>query len=299
VPSLLVTELWGLGDLVLAVPFILAATGRARVTLVAKPFAAPIIARFAPKVELIELVAPWTAFRGKYRLHRWPWRELDRTVRRLRDRKFDIGVSARPDPRDHFLLAVSGAAQRYGFPRVGSRFLLNHPLPRPHGPHRADHWASIASRLGFEIPHSAAASSRGGKRVVMHTGASQPSKCWPKERFDSLASELRMAGWEVELLDDSLVGIDLLMESLSSADRFIGNDSGPGHVAALLGIPTFTVGPQLPEVFSPRHPNAAWIEGAACPFKPCRGYCRFDEPRCLTGLGFESVRARVLAWLGT
>jgi heptosyltransferase-2 len=87
------------------------------------------------------------------------------------------------------------------------------------------------------------------------------------------------------------------MDRLSSADRFIGNDSGPGHLAALLGVPTFTVGPQLPEVFSPRHPNAEFIEGAPCRYKPCRDYCRFSEPLCLTALDVETVRKRVIPWL--
>ena len=47
-PTLLVTELWGLGDLALAVPFLRAASRPRRVVLVAKPHAAPILARFAP-----------------------------------------------------------------------------------------------------------------------------------------------------------------------------------------------------------------------------------------------------------
>src|SRR5688572_5680786 len=70
---MLVLELWGLGDLALAMPFLRAASSRARVSLLAKPHAAPLLARFAPAVELIPFVAPWTAFTGKYRLHRWPW----------------------------------------------------------------------------------------------------------------------------------------------------------------------------------------------------------------------------------
>ena len=55
----------------------------------------------------------------------------------------------------------------------------------------------------------------------------------------------------------SLRDLDALLTKLASADRFIGNDSGPGHLAALLGVPTFTIfGPQLPELFAPQHPQA-------------------------------------------
>ncbi len=94
------------------------------------------------------------------------------------------------------------------------------------------------------------------------------------------------------------MGIAALLDKLDSADRFIGNDSGPGHLAALLGVPTFTLfGPQLPELFAPRHPRAEWIEGAACPYKPCSDYCRFAEPRCLLAIDVESVARRVTRWL--
>jgi len=296
-PTLLVTELWGLGDLALAVPFLKAAAATRRVVLVAKPHAAPLIARFAPGVELYPLVAPWTAFRGKYRLLDWPWRTLGRAVRDLRGRKFGTGVSARPDPRDHVLLMLAGARRRYGFPRAGSSPFLSDPIPPPALPHRADHWSSLASALGFRID-SASPARRTGRRILIHAGAGQPVRVWPRERFIKLAAELEGLGWHTEIVDDSLVGIERLMDKLDSFDRFIGNDSGPGHIAALLGVPTFTIfGPQLPELFAPRHPDARWVEGAPCRYKPCRDYCRFSEPLCLTALDVETVRREVVNWL--
>ena len=88
------------------------------------------------------------------------------------------------------------------------------------------------------------------------------------------------------------------VDTLASADRFIGNDSGPGHLAALLGVPTFTIfGPQLPQLFAPQHPHAAWIEGAACPYKPCFDACRFPRPHCIETLSLDAVWPRVQAWL--
>ena len=291
------TELWGLGDLALAVPFLRAAAAAGPVSLVAKPHASPILARFAPGVELVALVAPWTAFRHKYRLHRWPWGELRSTVAALRRRRFRAAASARPDPRDHLLLRLSGATRTLGFPRAGSAALLSHPLARPAGRHRADHWAALARALGLAIAPSEPA-RRTGRRVVLHAGAGQPARLWPRGRFEELAAALERAGWQTELLDDSFTGIEQLLDKLDSADRFIGNDSGPGHLAALLGVPTFTIfGPQLPELFAPRHPHAQWIEGAPCPYKPCSDYCRFPEPRCLTGLSTESVYSRLMPWL--
>ncbi len=295
---LLAVELWGLGDLALAIPFLRAAAARHHVTLVAAPHAAPLLNRFAPRVELLAFKAPWTAFTGKYRLHQWPWRSLFQLRRALREKRFQLAVSARPDPRDHALLALAGARQRLGFPRAGSGLLLSKSLPVPSRPHRADHWAALAAHLGFPLAAPAPA-PRPGRRIVIHAGAARAVRRWPLERFQLVADHLRADGWDVVLLDDSLDDLDRLLDALTTADRFIGNDSGPGHLAALLGVPTFTIfGPQLPELFAPQHPRAAWIEGAPCPHKPCFDACRFPAPHCLLDLDAPAVSERIKVWLG-
>src|SRR6185436_9547084 len=99
-PKLLIVELWGLGDLVLATPFLRAAAETFEVSLVAKPYAQDLQARLWPGVNVLPFVAPWTAFRGKYVLHRWPWPGLFALQRQLRTADFEVGLSARWDPRD-------------------------------------------------------------------------------------------------------------------------------------------------------------------------------------------------------
>jgi heptosyltransferase-2 len=85
---------------------------------------------------------------------------------------------------------------------------------------------------------------------------------------------------------------------LERAGAFIGNDSGPGHVAAFCGVPTFTIfGPQLPEWFAPLHPSSDWLEGKACPYKPCSDYCRFPAPYCMANSTEEEVFGRVEAFV--
>lgn len=296
-PRLLVVELWGLGDLVLAMPFLRTATRHTRVTLLAKPHAAPLLRQFAPEVELVPLVAPWTAFTRKYELRRWPWRDLAAVRTHLHRRRFDAGVSARRDPRDHAVLAAVGAALRAGFAHPTSRVLLTDALPAPAKPHRAAHWAALAARFGWELPADLPA-ARPGRRVVIHCGAAQPVREWPRERFEEIARRLAAAGWDVDLIDSSLSDLDQLLARLAVADRFIGNDSGPGHLAALLGVPTFTVfGPQLPELFAPQHPRAAWIEGAHCNYKPCFDACRMGSPHCIRDLRVDDVWPRVAEWI--
>lgn len=297
-PRLLVVELWGLGDVALAMPFIQLAASHAHVTLLAKPHAEPLVRQFCPEVELIPFSAPWTAFHGKYQLHRWSWSELSALFHELRRRHFSAAVSARPDPRDHLLMALAEVSMRIGFPRAGSTALLTDPLVRPVSSHRFAHWQKVATALGWELSMPAP-TPRTGRNLVVHTGAAQPTRQWGRTNFEIIATRLRDRGWQVILLDESSGDLPAMLQTLATAGRFIGNDSGPGHLAAALGVPTFTIfGAQLAMNFHPLHPQAAWIEGAPCPHKPCNDYCHFAEPLCIRSLGVEEVWTRLTAWLG-
>ena len=63
-------------------------------------------------------------------------------------------------------------------------------------------------------------------------------------------------------------------------------------------LPPFTIfGPQLPEWFSPLNVHSEWLEGKACPYKPCSDYCRFSVPCCITKSTEEEVWLRVRAFI--
>jgi ADP-heptose:LPS heptosyltransferase len=291
-------ELWGIGDVALAVPFLREASRQTEVTLLAKPHAEPILKHFVPEVRHVSFEAPWTAFTGKYRLHRWPWRTIRRTLSFLREGRFDYGLSARPDPRDHLVLGLARIDRKLGYQRAGSGWLLNQSLV-PAGPHRADYWTGLAQALGWKI-EPPAPRPRKGRRIALHPGAGNTVREWPLGRFAQLAENLTCDGWEVRWLDPKSRDLAHLIQSLDECDRFIGNDSGPGHLAALLGIPTFTIfGPQLPERFAPRHPQASWIEGAECAYKPCWDRCRYSEPHCLTRISVDDAWRLLATWLDT
>ena len=317
--KLLVMELWGLGDLSIAGRFLQAAVTHFDVTLLAKPNAVEFGGIFCPEIRVIPFTAPWTAFRRKYQLHRWPWRELNRLSRQLRKNQFEFGVSVRPDPRDHICLAAFGVKERLGFPRLGSGVFLTRRLARPDPmTHRFRGWQLLADELGFSLPDPAAAPrglSRTGSTVVIHSGAAQPTRIWPLERFAALAARIRSSGLSVQVVCDPAQHSWWLshQESQAVAPRspaeyagilsqslaFIGNDSGPGHVAALSGVPTFTVfGPVFPRHYAPLHAQAEWSEGKDCPYKPCFDSCRFSSPHCLLGVETDEVWPKVQAFLG-
>lgn len=95
------------------------------------------------------------------------------------------------------------------------------------------------------------------KRVVIHpTGSGLAPTNWPKENFIKLSKKLQkmgyetvfipgfrdMASWEnagVDLID--FPTLDGLACYLYESGYLIGSDSGPGHLASALGIPTVTI----------------------------------------------------------
>jgi heptosyltransferase-2 len=316
-PKLLVVELWGLGDLIIATPFLQAASRKYAVTLVAKPYAKDLQRRFWSDINVVPFIAPWTAFKHKYRLLFWPWRQFFRLRSQLAAERFDFGLSARWDPRDHLLLQLARAKTRLGFPRLGSQFSLAQPLARPEPQaHRYESWRLMAQALGFAVPaHDALLlpQSRPDGEILLHTGAGQPVRVWPLERYRKLVARLRQKNYRVQVACDpdqqnwwleagekNLAAPRTVGELLMLADRagaFIGNDSGPGHLATFCGVPTFTLfGPQVPEWFAPLHPGSEWLEGKACPYKPCSDYCRFPTPYCMANSAEEEVWALVEAF---
>ena len=318
-PKLLVVELWGLGDLVIATPFLQAASQKFDVTLLAKPYGEDLRTRFWPQVRVVSFVAPWTAFQHKYRMISWPWPEILRLRRRCAER-YDVGLSARwGDPRDHLLIRALGARRRLGFPRMGSEIFLTDPLPLPmRTAHRYEHWRVLGQALGLDLPKREqipVGAPRPDGDVLVHTGAGQPIRVWPLDRYRELVARLRERNYRVRVACDpdqeswwqgagengvsTPRTVTELQALLDHAAVFIGNDSGPGHLAALTGVPTLTIfGPQLSECFSPLHPLAEWFEGKACPYKPCKDFCRFAAPNCLWDLTLQTVWAKVEEFVG-
>ena len=312
-PRLLVLELWGLGDLVIATPFLRAASEQFAVTLLAKPFALELRPRLWPEVEVVPFVAPWTAFHGKYHLWRWPWREMRQLRRQLRTAQFDHGVSARWDPRDHLALKLAGAGERLGFSRLKSGRYLTQSLARPDPlAHRSEFWRVAGRALGLTLPvrgEIIPPARPPQTSAFLHSGARLPARVWPLENFRKIAAALRAKNLPVQVAcdPDQLAwwqghgenaacprNVDELLAHLDRAGIFIGNCSGPGHLAAICGVPTFTLyGPSLHEWFVPMHPAAELFEGKACPYKPCSDYCRFATPFCLWKVTAEEVWPRV------
>lgn len=90
------------------------------------------------------------------------------------------------------------------------------------------------------------------KRVAIHPTSSREGKNWPKDKYVKLALQLKHEGFDPVFIADSSWSIDgiescqfstldLLASYLYESSYLIGNDSGLGHLASSLAIPTLTL----------------------------------------------------------
>jgi ADP-heptose:LPS heptosyltransferase len=113
---MLVFELRQLGDAANSVPFIRGAMEVFDVFICCQPGVAALYEMVVEPARIIRWSAPWGRQTGKYNLFNWDWSGLFRMLAEIRRLKVDAAVSVWADARDHLLLALSGAAKRFGFP---------------------------------------------------------------------------------------------------------------------------------------------------------------------------------------
>lgn len=117
--------------------------------------------------------------------------------------------------------------------------------------------------------------------VSMHVGSGSPLKCWPVEAFETLADTLGrptvflLGPVERERLHSATVTalrrrravlgeitLTCLAGVLATATVFVGNDSGPTHLAAALQTSTVALfGPTDPAQFAPRGRSVTTLRG--------------------------------------
>jgi len=107
------------------------------------------------------------------------------------------------------------------------------------------------------------ASRAPGDYLLIHPGSGSPAKNWPAERFCQLARQLKESGrsvrvilgdvelerWPKETISAFESGAQIvrpanlleLYSQIVGASALIGNDSGPAHLAGIVGIPTVTL----------------------------------------------------------
>jgi heptosyltransferase-3 len=204
--------------------------------------------------------------------------------------------------RSAWLTALSGAQYRAGFGHYRNQAVYNVRLPRAQEilgverkVHTAEHLASAMFALGAshcEIPQARLAARpypwrpfiwRSGSTepyAVIHAMAATPEKTWPATGFLAVAEHLKQSRVEPVFIggpgDDlaafsayrTMLGSPLseIKQLLSGSSLFVGNDSGPAHMAAAFGLPCVVIfGASDAEVWRPWRTASEVLHAPAAP----------------------------------
>jgi ADP-heptose:LPS heptosyltransferase len=257
-------------------------------------------------------------------------RDLIRFVRSL---KPELCLNLHGGSTSAWITALSGARFRAGYAYFSKSLVYNVRIPRAQKilgraadatVHTAEHHASAMFHLGAErgeIPYARLhAKARRGERepyAIFHVAAAYETKRWREEKFLQAAryvrdrhglSPLVMAGPGQDAVLEAFqeferlptLSIPAMKTFLQNASLFVGNDSGPAHVAAAFDVPSVVIfGSSDSRVWGPWGSNGLVVE-TPWDCKPCPGdRCyAFDQPRCILSVTPGAVEAaieRVLA----
>jgi lipopolysaccharide heptosyltransferase III len=190
---------------------------------------------------------------------------LDPSFARILRWRPELCLNLHGGRRSMLLTMASRARIRAGFGHHRGAMLYTSRIPRAQEimgeerpVHTAEHLASAMFYLGcpiLEIPRArlyAAGAPKSAPYAVLHPTAAAQYKTWPAERFVALAEHIRQncglepvfIGSAADLMSPfrrfrTLVGALLceVKNLIAGASLFVGNDSGPAHIAAAFDIP--------------------------------------------------------------
>src|SRR5579872_5930222 len=211
-------------------------------------------------------------------------REVLSLRRELRAANYDVALDLQGSMRSGIIARASGAKLRIGAeePRERvARWFYNKTVPTP-GVHVVDQALETASAavtwqlspqpallpVEPEAERWSEEQVRGkGKCIIVNPGAGWGAKCWPADRFGTVAAALADEGWHVFVnagpqeheLGKQVVAaaggkatlltptVAQLISIMRKTSLFIGGDTGPMHLAAALRKPVVGIfGPTDP-----------------------------------------------------
>jgi len=257
-------------------------------------------------------------------------------IREIRREKFDLVINLHRNERASFLAGLSGAGKIVGYSTIGPHLLFDKVMEnRKRIKHQVEaHFDVLRETLGItaiddrgiemwlDEPSEAEAArlwaeefGRDGTPVVgLNSGASWPTKRWPKEYFAELADRLLTAGYgvaffggpmDVKLVRETValmrngghpkltvftgrVNLLVLAALFKKCAALLTNDSGPMHIATAMDVPLVSIFGASPVTgFSPYNDKSVVIKSDAdC--HPCyKHHC--DTLHCMTGISVDKV----------
>ena len=296
--------------------------------------ARPEHVELAERIDALDEVIPAPSRRSRGRL-----RAMATTIGELRAKNLDAAVLFAPSFEAALTVRLAGVPVRVGHSTDRRSLVLNRPVAVRKA-HQSDVFQDVVSELGGEPTDSGgglrladddrrfandlletAVRRSDARPVFLNPASTKTPRAWASDRFRILAEHLADRFPETPVLvhdrhpfehptrwptSDSIRTVSgaSLTELAGVIDRcslYVGNDSGPIHLAAALGVPTVGIyGPTSPTLTSPRGAIGAVHVSVSAQFEcsPCRE--RFFEecpsqptpderPPCLNDVSVEMV----------
>jgi len=290
-----------LGDIVLALPALSSlrrSFPNARISWFVRPEFAPLIMGhpFISDIILFDRkqLSKWWCERGSFNA-------LRSLVKQLKAGKFDLVFDFQGLFRTGYFSRVTGCKRRFGMAgarELAHLFYTDKISQDASSIHLVDYYLKMVAAAGakngeaeFKLPEDTGAAEKidkllksqgvNGKYAVIVPGAAQVNKRWPIERFRELADKIGerfglsvvATGTQgereyIEAIGKRVVNlagkttVRELIPLMKRASLVVSNDTGPGHIAAALGVP-------IVMIFGPTNP------ARVCPYK---------RPKCVAAI---------------
>ncbi len=255
---------------------------------------------------------------------------LARLLFHLRRQRYDCVLDLDGTVISARIVAIAKAAQKVGpqfakRPGVYTRVVANERDIQ----HCFEDFALMSEAIGIPVPDRAYARlpnspdttlpfSLEGKTACIHPSATKDYKQWDIQKFAELGDWLIEQGFTTVIVGagageqarvDQLLGLMRhtpvnafgrlslmqLIEVCQRSSVFIGNDSGPMHLAAASGASTIALfGPTELLRWKPKATNAITLKGSLPCSPKCRPEACLRNYQCLTSLDTEQVKTAIL-----
>lgn len=266
------------------------------------------------------------------------YQDFSKLVQELRYESYDLGIDFRGDLRNIFLMTAAKIPARLSYSLTGGRFFLTHQGDYDRAMHQVALNLQLLNKIGISslpgpLPLQYTEDQKRAflerfsflkelqtKRLIIHMGAGYPSKRWPIDSFRQLItrtlktktakviligtknerSDMPVAEHPGELFDlRGLLTLTELPILMDVSHFYLGNDSGPAHIAAAQAIPGLIL-------FSGTNESAMWrpyserleILENKVPCAPCESQvCPLKHHDCMEQILPGDVIEKVISFL--
>jgi len=328
-PSILLIELFGLGDLAsLSVLFdpILKKHPQANIYIVCQEWCQGLYWNDSRVTKVIGIPTPWKAS-ARVLLSPSAWKKVFQAASALRGIGIDWAIDTRGDVRSQiFARWVQPKRLVAPLDYMGSNMFLRGALLSdnlgviPHGHRYQRNCDCLLPILGMSVkaslpslPQKSNNVSPGTlSRLLIHTGGGWRYKHWPEERWRKLLLDLLEKNeWEIAILcapgEERIIerisegtsvkierpSIKNLLPTIQSYHAMVATDSGPINLAILSGIPVVDImGPGDSIMWRPPTPQGILLQEVdSYPCYPCQQKkCYYPTSPCIQQVKIQQVR---------